>query len=441
MKKQTFLTVVLVGILQISCTAQLFIDSTYYSAATMVQDFFGSSPCAAPYNVVFHGQNVALGYFDASQTTLGLNAGILLTTGLKTNAVGPNNRDGAGTILYPADNGGLLGDADLATLANTANIKNAAIMEFDFIALEDSIRFKYVFASEEYPEYTCSGFNDVFGFFVSGPGIVGTKNIATLPNNNNAYVSVDNVNNGGTNFGSACPSPGVNPQYYVRNSPPNAPVNVQYDGMTVPLIAKTAVQIGQVYHAKVAIGDVGDADFDSAIFMSVESLCGVPFAPVVAACNATNNSGNTVAFSNASRYATSFTWDFGDGSPISTARTPTHTFTDLATNGYDVRLTAANYCCSDTKIIRVGSLVGTTAPRAARPYRMFPNPAKDRVNIEMPIGEAAEVSLINPTGQIIAQQKISGNATLFIPNTETNQLLFVRVSTAKGVFVDKLVVQ
>lgn len=439
MKKQTFLTAVLVGILQISCTAQLFIDSTYYSAATMVQDFFGSSPCAAPYNVAFHGQNVALGYFDASQTTLGLNAGIILTTGLKTNSVGPNNNSGSGSIFYSGDNGGLLGDADLSTLTTVA-IQNAAIMEFDFIALSDSIRFKYVFASEEYPEYTCSGFNDVFGFFVSGPGIVGTKNIATLPNSN-TYVSVDNVNNGNTSAASLCPPQGVNPQYYVSNSPPNAPVNVQYDGLTVPLIAKTAVQVGQIYHAKIAIGDVGDADFDSAIFMSIESLCGVPFAPVVAACNATNTSSNTVTFSNTSKYATSFTWDFGDGSPVSTARTPTHTFPDLATNGYDVRLTATNYCCADTKIIRVGSLVGTSAPLVVRPYRMFPNPAKDRVTIEMSIGEEAEVSLINPTGQIIAQQKISGNATLFIPTTESNQLLFVRVSTAKGVFVDKLVVQ
>ncbi len=48
----------------------------------------------------------------------------------------------------------------------------------------------------------------------------------------------------------------------------------------------------------------------------------------------------TVSFSNASANATSYSWDFGDNSALSTAATPTHTFTQPGT--YKVRLVASN---------------------------------------------------------------------------------------------------
>jgi gliding motility-associated-like protein len=144
---------------------------------------------------------------------------------------------------------------------------NAAILEFDFIPYADTIRFKYVFGSDEYPEFAPPNnttYNDVFGFFISGPGITGFQNIAKLPNG--AVVSINNVNTI------------TNPFYFVNNGDGNtAPYNqspqyIQYDGFTKVLEAVSQVQCGQTYHLILAIADVGDGQWDSGIFLEANSL-------------------------------------------------------------------------------------------------------------------------------------------------------------------------
>jgi len=62
---------------------------------------------------------------------------------------------------------------DLSVLAAGFQTFDASILEFDFIPQSDTLKFNYIFGSEEYPEYVNSGYNDVFGFFISGPGIAG----------------------------------------------------------------------------------------------------------------------------------------------------------------------------------------------------------------------------------------------------------------------------
>ena len=141
-------------------------------------------------------------------------------------------------------------------------------MEFDFIPYSDTVRFKYVFGSDEYPEFAppnSSGFNDVFGFFISGPGINGIQNIAQLPNGG-GVVSINNVN------------AITNAQYYNYNgdggTPPydSNPMYIQYDGFTDVLEAVSQVECGQTYHLVIAIADVGDGQWDSGIFLEANSL-------------------------------------------------------------------------------------------------------------------------------------------------------------------------
>jgi gliding motility-associated-like protein len=216
-------------------------------------------------NVTYNGSPVAIAQFTAANTTLGINSGIVMTTGTTLpngdGPHGPNDTPGAGV-----DNN--MGGFNLLSQAIQGNqTYNAAILEFDFIPYADTVRFKYVFGSDEYPEFAPPNnttYNDVFGFFISGPGISGFQNIAKLPNG--AVVSINNVNNI------------TNPFYFVNNGDGNmAPYNqspqyIQYDGFTKVLEAISAVQCGQTYHLIIAIADVGDGQWDSGIFLEANSL-------------------------------------------------------------------------------------------------------------------------------------------------------------------------
>lgn len=221
-------------------------------------------------NIFYSGSNGAIGTFDASNTTLGIDEGIIMTTGTIANNAngphGPNDQPNAGV-----DNGGS-GYGQLSNLVQN-DTYNAAILEFDFIPYSDTVKFEYIFASEEYPEFVDSDYNDVFAFFISGPGIAGgTKNMALIPGTTQP-VAINNVNNGQSNNG-----PCNNCAYYTNNgNGGNAPYNnnsqyVQYDGFTTPLEAVSKVQCGEKYHLIIAIADVGDGIYDSGIFLAANSL-------------------------------------------------------------------------------------------------------------------------------------------------------------------------
>ena len=130
-----------------------------------------------------------IGYFDGSVSNIGITTGVLLNTGSIFDAPGPNDSQNDGI-----DNG-TPGDADLNTIVSPFTTFNAAVLEFDFETVNNTVSFKYVFASEEYNEFVCSDFNDPFAFLISGPGITGVENIALVPSTTIA-VAINTVNNG-----------------------------------------------------------------------------------------------------------------------------------------------------------------------------------------------------------------------------------------------------
>lgn len=242
-----------------------------YSVESLVKNIFAKGACDNISNVRAIGSMDGIGYFENGATSIGMNRGIIIATGPIQHAEGPNKvGDKSGNFDLPE------GDPDLS-MFSTHRILDAEGIEFDFTPLDSFVRFRYVFASEEYCEFVGSVYNDVFGFFVSGPGIQGpfsrhSKNVALIPGSN-AYVSINSVNHV------------ENSNYFIRNElesdsrqcgvpPSNSPYRelIEYDGFTRILTAALQVIPCETYHIRFVVSDVADRHYDSAVFLEAESF-------------------------------------------------------------------------------------------------------------------------------------------------------------------------
>jgi hypothetical protein len=247
----------------LSSFAQFSVDSVS-NQITAVEDLFLANGIFVN-NISFIGDSAQLGWLtQGDAVSLGINEGLVLSTGVAASVSNGSNMPGgnwSNTISNP-DLSGLTGfpTYDLAQL------------DFDFIATGDSMTFQFVFGSAEYPEWVGSAFNDIFGFFVNGPGIAGpytngAVNLALVPGTNTA-VSINTIN------------ADTNATLYNDNSTLLIP-NLFCDGYTVPMNAAIGgLVVGETYHITLAITDASDAALDSWVFLggnSFQQFCTVNF--------------------------------------------------------------------------------------------------------------------------------------------------------------------
>ena len=215
----------------------------------MIANIFGVQ-CDGVSNVQLMAVPQQVGRFE-NGGILGLNSGLVLSTGIVSGSQQPS-------AVFNSTTLGTVGDAEIAQFgANAGQMSSnfdACVVEFDFTpTLSDTIRFNYVLASEEYPEFANTPYTDRFLFLVSENN-GSYANIAVLPGTT-IPVEINSVNQM------------INPQYYIDNlSGPNAGSFV-FDAYTTPFEAKFFAQSGATYHIKLVIADVSDYVFDSAIFL------------------------------------------------------------------------------------------------------------------------------------------------------------------------------
>jgi gliding motility-associated-like protein len=233
-------------------TQSLFSQIVYANQGGTAQSLVSSmiGPGLTVTNPTINCPNVAYGTFSNGQTTnVGINSGVILSTG------NINTLNGNGGDFWSADNpGGNCNDAQLNSLEPLATY-DCCILEFDVVPSCSTLLIRFVFGSEEYPEFVGLGYNDAFGFFISGPNPSGAAynnlNVATLPDNT-TIVSIDNVNANN------------NSQYYVNNA--NG-TSIKLDAFTTLLTREITVTPCQSYHFKMAIADAGDGIYDSGVFI------------------------------------------------------------------------------------------------------------------------------------------------------------------------------
>lgn len=274
-------------------------DFYYVGAAEAANRLVGQNVSVS--NATFIGSSDQLARFNDGTNKIGFAEGIALTTSRSTyagvdgqqneapsyGAVPENIRPPANPVNF---------EPDLDVLNGSGTVKAAAVLEFDFVTTNNSVSFTFVFASEEYPEEVCTQYNDVFGFFLSGPGISGpfsdnAINIAKVPGSN-APIAINTVNIGQaggfgnpSNCFAADPNWQANSIYYVNNvfnHPLGNPINEGnaqwvYDGHTVVMSVSYPVQCNTAYHAKIAICNTADTNKDSGVFIKSGTLTS-PFA-------------------------------------------------------------------------------------------------------------------------------------------------------------------
>jgi Fibronectin type III domain len=162
----------------------------------------------------------------------------VLSTGRIQDAVGEPG-------FFASTSMGGAGDAELSTLSGHTTY-DAAAFSVTVVPNGQTLKVRYAFASEEYPEYVGSSFNDVMAVFVDG------QNCALIPGTQTP-VSINTVN------------AGSNAQFYVDNTLGAAGYGTTMDGLTTPLTCSVPVTPGEPVAIKIVVADATDAIYDSAV--------------------------------------------------------------------------------------------------------------------------------------------------------------------------------
>ena len=206
------------------------------SAAALAQALVG--PGVTVTNAQFRGDVAASGTFTGAAVDIALAGGVILSTGRVADAVGPNQSDGWSFDFSRP------GDGDLSLIVG-AETFDAAVLEFDVVPVANTMSIRFVFASEEYPEFVDSDFNDVLAIYVNG---------VNCANYNGRPVAINSINEN------------VNASLFVANY--GTVHNTEFDGFTVPLDCVAAVTPGVLNHVKIAIADTSDGIYDAAVFLA-----------------------------------------------------------------------------------------------------------------------------------------------------------------------------
>lgn len=301
-------------------------------------------------NVKFTGLKQSMASFINESPEELIDAGLILSTGDVFDAIGPNKAKNTGT------RGSARTDQDLQAIA-TGVVTDAVVLEFDLIALRDSIVFTYVFASEEYPEYVDKGVNDVFGFFIYeiGGNYIRPLNIARLPVSRKK-VTIDNVNHR------------RNDAYFLKSDFLDAHTDefwrdhksmmmrariFEYDGFTIPLQAVARLKEGKKYHLKIALADVGDRNYDSAVLIRANSFSSkgekVESADsiVLAEVKSKMNDVSSISFNDNLSFSLLLNFDVDDSQILAESIIPLKKLSELMGNFKDIKLQIIGHTDSD----------------------------------------------------------------------------------------------
>ena len=388
---------------QISAQNQVQIsslDSTSIADALSNVIFGG---CVQINNITYAGSPMAFGLFIDPDSTIGIHQGLVMSTGETTN-IADSASNFASTSI------GTDGDLDLSS-ASGQPTNDAVVLEFDFTPNSDTIfATKFVFGSEEYPEWVCSSFNDIFAFYISGVTVpLPQTNVALIPNTS-IPIAINTVNDD-PNCG------GDYSQYYIDNA---SGTELVFDGLSTLIQLAHPVTPGETYHMKIAIADAGDEVYDSGVFLKAQTFCG-NFWYQNPQFLTTSSGGLTFEFENQSYGAQNYLWDFGDGN-YSADENPTHTYSSPGT--YPVTLTCSNSCQENETTMDLHVLVtGLENDLSKSSWEIVQNRGLDLIELrfESQSGHNLSYRVVDVSGKIVRSEHI-GSGSVFSKRIDISSL-------------------
>ncbi len=242
----------------------LYMDTVTYTTQELIEEVLVTG-CLEAYNVEYDGLSSAVGYFRGGMEAFGMSSGLVLATGNIFKLTGQST-DGE-NLEHETNNNDVENDLSQISEQNegSSDMHDEAILEFDFVPSSDTTEFNFVFASKEYPTFEHSQFNDVFAFFVSGPGINGfytddAINVALVPGTNIPItITTINGNDNSEYFGA----------YTAGNPIPHFDVGGYTQSITAVMTGLTPCE---TYHIKFCIADAEDHAYPSYVFFEAGSF-------------------------------------------------------------------------------------------------------------------------------------------------------------------------
>ncbi|MNU19316.1 hypothetical protein D3C71_75410 [compost metagenome] len=336
-----------------------------YSITQLVKDVLiaGGSTCSTANvsnvvvspNLAVGDQTRSWGFFNKGTTNFPFEKGIVLSTGYAKNS-GNVYQVGALSDELPTQ-----GDVDLAAALGISNnlLKDASYIEFDFIPTATEVKFRYLFASEEYfGDYPCY-YTDGFALLLkpNTPGSTYT-NLAVLPGSAGA-VNVKNIRPGTQFNGSPLICGALNASYFGGYN--TSSIETNFSGRTIPLTAQATVVPGQSYHFKMVLADNQDFRYDSGVFLEAGSfdigvqILGAGGVQLPASINVCDNAPQTFTASTQVPNAT-YIWYLNNG-VIPGATSASYTATQPGV--YKVEVMFPGSSCPGSATV---TIVGGTSP-------------------------------------------------------------------------------
>ena len=176
------------------------------------------------------------------------DSGVILSTGRATSFTRDGSQSNASSNTT-TNSGGPNNQADFNAAAGTSTY-DASYLDINFTPTGNVMTMQFTFASDEFPEYSNSIYNDIVGVWINGQYVnfeVGDGNVAVGNVNQNENVNLFNDNTGDQ-------------------------FNTEMDGFTVTMTLTIPVNPGVPNDIRIGIADTADSNYDSNLLIAADSV-------------------------------------------------------------------------------------------------------------------------------------------------------------------------